>query len=233
MRSAILLLSLLLPTAVLADALPAKPYIQVNGHGEVHVAPDLMRVSLTLEKTDLDLAAARQDVEMRSTKVIEAARKLGVADKDITAAAVYVEPQYDWVKGAQHYLGQRVTRSIGLTLRDVGRYADLVNGLFAAGVTRLDGVVPDRSDREALQQKALQLAVVQAREKAAAMANGASVALGPLYSVSEQGTGYVPRPRFMATAALAAPAPQEQEAEYVSGEIEIDANVIAYYLIGN
>ena len=234
MLRSLVLFALCLPVLVLADGLPSSPYIEVNGHGELHVAPDLAYVNLTLEKTSMDAKAARADVEARAAKVIALARQLGIADKDIKAPAITVYPQYDWHQtssgdGKQVLVGQHVTRSISLTLRDLSRYGALADGLFAAGVTRLDDVVPDRSDRDQLQQQALAQAVRDAHGKAEALATAASVALGAVYRISEQEGSRGPRPMMMAAARGAG----NQEPEFLSGEIEIDADVAAYYLIGH
>lgn len=230
------ILLFLFPFAALADGLPQAPYIQVNGHGEVHVAPDMLAVTLTVEKTGMDATAARADVEARATKVLALARKLGLADKDIKAPAVTVYPQYEWHSGPggdgkQVLVGQHVTRSIMLTLRDIARYAELVNGLFAAGVTRLDGVSPDRSDRDALQRRALADAVTDARAKAEALAGSAGVRVGAVYSINDLSAERGPRPIMMAAMANADRGAVPQ-AEYLNGEIEIDADVQVYYLIG-
>ena len=226
-------LLLLVSPALFADGLPGSPWIQVSGHGEEHVAPDILRVSLTLEKTSMDAVTARADVEARAAKVLALARKLGLADKDIRAPAVTVEPQYEWRSapggdGKQVLVGQRVQRSMTLTLRDVSRYGTLVDGLFADGVTRLDGVEPDSSERDALQQQALAAAVQDAHAKAVALAQGAGVSLGPVYSVSEQAGSRGPRPLMMAAMSRGNAA----QPEYLNGEIEIDADVQVYYLIG-
>lgn len=225
---------LLSPLAASADGLPTGPYIEVSGHGEVHVAPDMLKVSMTLEKTSMDAKVARADVEARAAKVLALARKLGLADKDIDAPAVTVEPQYEWHNGSngdgkQVLVGQHVTRSIMLTLRDVSRYGDLVDGLFAAGVTRLDGVAPDTSARDKLQQQALGLAVNAARAKAQALASAAGVDLGAVYRISEEGESRGPRPMMMAAMPRAS---ADAAPEYLNGDIEIDADVQVYYLMG-
>src|SRR6185503_1433999 len=93
LRSLALLLCLM-PVAALADGPPRDPYIQVGGHGELQVAPDMAYLSLSLDKTATDAKAARADVEGRAAKVIALARKLGIADKDIEAPAVTVYPEY-------------------------------------------------------------------------------------------------------------------------------------------
>lgn len=228
------LLLTLLPVAAGADGLPSAPYIEVSGHGELHVAPDLAYVNLTLEKTSMDAKAARADVESRAAKVIALARRLGIAEKDIKAPAVTVYPQYEWHQtpsgdGKQVLVGQHVTRSISLTLRDLSRYGALADGLFAAGVTRLDNVVPDRGDRDQLQLQALAQAVQDAHGKAEALAAAAGVTPGAVYRISEQEGSRGPRPMMMAAARSAG----GQEPEFLSGEIEIDADVAAYYLIGH
>ena len=232
MRRLPVLLLCLLPFAALADGPPRDPYIQVNGHGELRVAPDMAVVTLSLEKTDMVAKVARADVEARTAKVIALARKLGIPDKDIQAPAVTVYPQYEWVSnsiggGKQVLKGQHVSRRVALTLRDLGRYGDLVDGLFAAGVTTLGNVAFDRSDRKALQEQARALAVADAHDKAAGLAKSAGVNLGAVFSITEQGGGFEPRP-MMAMAAKSA----DGTPEYLSGEIELDADLQVYYLIG-
>ena len=237
MRAALLPLLLLAPACALADGLPASPYIQVNGHGELRVAPDMVFVPLTLEKSDKDAALARAEVEDRAAKVIALARKLGLADKDIAAPAVTVYPEYGCApispgspsKGCNRVrVAQHVTRSVTLTLRDLSRYGELVDGLFDIGITDLGGVSFDRSDRDALQEKARALAVADARAKAAGLAQAAGIALGSVYSIAEQGGYGGPRPMAMMAAAKSDAAP-----EYLSGEIEVGADVTVYYLIGH
>lgn len=227
----------LLPVTAVADGMPQGPYIEVSGHGELHVIPDMLIVSLTLEKTGMDATAARANVEARAAKVLALARKLGLADKDIKAPAVTVYPQYEWHSGPggdgkQVLVGQHVTRGITLTLHDTARYGELVDGLFVAGVTRLDGVSPDRSDRDALQRHALADAVTDAHAKAGALAGSAGINLGAVYSISDQSGGRGPRPIMMGAMAMSADRNAAPQAEYLSGEIEIDADVQVYYLIG-
>ena len=228
---ALAILSIIVPLSALADGVPPSPYIQVNGHGDLQVAPDMAYVSLTLEATDEDAKVARDDVEARAAKVLALARKLGLPDADIDAPSVTVYPQYEWVgsggKRVYKLTGQHVSRGIMLTLRDLSRYGELVDGLFAAGVTDLGNVTLDRSDRRALEQKARALAVEDARDKAAGLAKSADVTLGAVFSITEQGGSFEPRPMMAAAPRASGPAP-----EYLNGKIEISADVLVYYLIG-
>lgn len=238
MRLAFLVLGLLTPVFAVADGLPTSPYIQVNGHGDLQVAPDMAYISISLEKTSLDAKAAREDVEARTAKVIALARKLEIADKDIDAPSVTLYPEYQWVveKGSgndnrrvQKLTGYHVSRGVTLTLRHLDHYGELADGLFDAGVTDLGNVVMDRSDRRTLEQRAAALAVGDAHDKAAGLAQSAGVNLGSVYSITEQGGGYAPRPMIMARAASLDAAPAAPE--FLNGKIEISADITVFYLI--
>ena len=238
---ALLLTSLLwIPALAVADGLPTAPYIQVSGHGELQLAPDMAYVSLSVEKTALDAKAARDDVEARAAKVIAVARGLKIVDKDIDAPSVTVYPEYTWVtenptmgsggsRRVRKLTGHHVTRVITLTLRDLAHYGELVDGLFDAGVSDLGNVSMDRSDRAAQQQKARALAVEDAHARAAGLAESAGVNLGSVYSITEQGGSFGPRPMRMAALASADAAPAAPE--YLDGKIEISADVTVFYSI--
>lgn len=218
---------LLLPLAVLADALPSAPYVQVSGHGSLTVAPDIAHITVTVSKTDKDLALARGVVEHRASAVIAAARKLGVAERDIDAAAISIQPEYQWQNNSQVFIGQRVGRGIAITLRNLRRYADLIGALVAAGVTSFSTTM-DRSDFDALRRQALAKAVDDAHARAAALAEAAGAGLGAVYSISESSAFVRPQPvMFMEKSAPA----NADGAEYPPGTLSISADVRAVYLL--
>lgn len=220
-------LLLLLPLAALADALPSASYVQVSGHGSLTVAPDMAHVGVTLSKTDKNLALARNDVEQRATAVIAAARKLGVAERDIDAASLSIQPEYQWQNNSQVFMGQRVSRSIAITLRSLNRYPDLIGALVKAGVTSFSTTM-DRSDFDALRRQALAAAVDDAHARAAALAEAAGASLGPVYSITESSAFVRPQPMMFMEKSGAA---NMNGAEYPPGTIEISADVSAVYLL--
>lgn len=223
----LLLLLMLLPAAAFAAALPAAPYVQVSGRGTLRVVPDIAHVSVTVEKTDRSLAAARAAVEHRAAAIIEAARRLGVAEHDIRAASLSIWPEYQWQNNTQVFVGQHVSRGIEITLRDLARYPDLVAALVKAGVDSATSARLDHSDMPRLRREALVKAVEDAHARAAALVKAAGAALGPVYSISESGPSPVPRPLVTMAARAASAAPPV----YESGTIEVDAEVHVVYLL--
>lgn len=224
-RLALGLLLALLPFAACAGALPATPYVQVAGHGSVTAVPDLARVTVSVAKTDKDLALARNAVEQRAAAVIAAARKLGIAERDINAASISIWPEYQWQNNSQVFAGQHVSRNMVITLRDLSRYADLVAALVKAGIMTFDTAL-DRSDLAALRRQALAQAVEDAHARALALARAAQVNLGAVYSITEN-NGFA-RPQPMMTEAKMSPA---DGAQYQPGSMQINADVSVVYLL--
>ncbi len=227
MKSLAALLLVLLPITTLADALPSTPWVQVSGHGSLSVAPDMAQVAVALSKTDKDLTLARNDVEQHAAAVIAAARKLGVAERDINAASLSIQPEYQWQNSSQVFIGQRVSRHIAITLHNLNRYADLIGALVRAGVTSFSTTM-DRSDFDALRRQALAQAVDDAHARAAALAEAAGASLGAVYSISETGALVRPQPVVFMGKSLSASA---DGAEYPPGTLSISADVSAVYLL--
>lgn len=224
-RFALVLALSWLPMAVLADALPSAPYVQVTGHGSLTVVPDMARVMVTVAKTGKDLALVRNDVENRASMVIAAARKLGIVERDINAANISIQPVYQWQNNSQVFEGQNVSRRIEITLLNLRRYPDLIGALVKAGVTSFDTTL-DRSDLASLRPQALAKAVEDAHARALALSAAAGANLGPVYSISEN-NGFV-RPQPMTMAAKMAPT---AAVEYEPGTMEVTADVLVVYLL--
>jgi uncharacterized protein YggE len=185
----------------------------------------MARITVTVAKTDKDLALARNDVENHASAAIAAARKLGIAERDISAANISIWPEYQWQNNSQVFVGQHVSRRIVITLRDLAHYADLIGALVKAGVTTFDTTL-DRSDLAELRRQALAKAVDDAHARAAALVAAAGASLGPVYSISEN-SGFV-RPQPVVMAAKMAPA---GGAEYEPGTMEVNADVSVVYLL--
>ncbi|MGH8372219.1 MAG: SIMPL domain-containing protein [Gammaproteobacteria bacterium] len=209
-----------------ADGLPSVPYIQVSGHGDVKVVPDMLNIALTVTRTDPKLAIARADVEQHSDAVIALAKRLGIAARDIQAQAIFIAPEYNWQDNKREYIGQRVTRTFNLTLHDLDRYPALVDGLVKAGVSSVDSITPSRSDMPALQARALAAAMQDAHVHAQTLAKSAGAELGAVFSITESDTSSPgPRPMMMSAARSGA-------ATYEPGVIDVGEDVSVVYLLG-
>lgn len=212
-----------------ADGLPAVPYLQVMGHGEVKVVPDMLNIALTVTQVDAKLAVARADVEKRSNAVIALAKRLGIAKPDIQAQAIYVAPEYSWQNNKREYAGQRVTRTFSLILRNLDRYPALLDGLVKAGISSVDSVTASRSDMAVLRTRALTAAMQDAAARGETLASSAHAELGKVFSITETGDNFPgPRP-MMASAGMRGAA--ATSAVYEPGLVSVSADVSVVYLL--
>lgn len=178
-------LLLLLPQALLAEGLPTQRHIAVSGQAYVEAVPDIATVHVSLEHLAPSLLEAKSRVDEITAGTIKAASSLGIKDEDIIASDIQANPQYDWTQNGQVYRGEHVSRTLSITLRKVDLYSKLVHTLVKAGITRINHIELDFSNRDQLQHKALEKAIINAREKARVIAAAFGAKVGKVYKVGE------------------------------------------------
>ncbi len=168
-----------------AQGLPSHEHIIISGSGFVKAMPDYIRIELTVRKTSKTLKLSKDYVDKITQQLIAAALERGVVDEDIGASKIQARPEYKWIKDENKYLGEKVSRSITLLLRDMSQYSALVQAIIDAGVTTLDGVQLQFSDRDKLERESMALAIQNAKAKAKVIADQFGANLGEVYKISE------------------------------------------------
>ena len=205
-------------------------WISVSAEGEASVAPDLAVVSFAVGGVGKELAPTRDDVNARSSAVLARLRDLGIADADLQAPDIGIQPEYDYRKG-QRLVGYRVTRRMTAKVRDLDRLGDVLDGLVDAGANEVHGAHMTAADPSAAEHQALEGAVAAARAKAEVMAAAAGVTLGQVVRVEEEGPGGGgPLPRFRAMGAMAESA--DVPTEVAAGDLTVTRRIRAWFGIG-
>ncbi len=190
-------LSASLPIIALAATLPDAPHVVVAARGEVEAMPDIARLQLQISETSDSAVKAKSAVDQRSAQVLNAVAEQGVPESDIRASQIRVYPDYDWQDGKRVLRGQRVERSVDITLTDLSRYGALLDALVNAGISELGNVSFDLSRREALQAEAVQAAIADANAKAEVLAAGFGRKLAGVYHIDEGASAPVVYERAM------------------------------------
>ena len=201
-------------------------WICVSGQGEATVAPDLAIASFTVSGDAKALAPARDDVNRRTSAVLARLDELGIAPGDINAPDVSIQPQYDY-RRAQRLTGYRVARSVSVTVRDLDRLGEVLDGVVAAGANEVHGTQMSAADPSAAEHRALATAVSAARAKAEAVAIAAGVRLGGVTRVEEEsGFPEPPMPKLaMGRMAEAA----DLSTEVSAGDLTVTRRVRAWF----
>jgi uncharacterized protein YggE len=201
---------------------PAERYVAVSATGSVAAEPDMAAVStgVIVEADTAKEALARNSTVM--AKLIDGLKALGIAPKDIQTTAVNVEPRYVQAKDGRPSTisGYRVVNQVRLTVRDVKRLGEILDGAIALGANQINGIAFDVSNAETLKDEARKQAMVNARRRAELYATAAGAQLGNVLSISED-VSASPRPMPMARGAMAGAVPIEAGTRTLTVEVNV------------
>jgi len=198
--------------------------VTVNGQGSVNITPDTALAQVGVEARAPQLNDALSDATQRMTQVLESVRALGIDGKDISTSRIAIEPIAAPRRNESDPVridGYRVGNTAQVRIRDVRMAGRVLDAVVRAGANTIGGLTFTVNDRTAVEAQARALAVRDAATKARQLAEAAGVRLGPLVSLTEQGTGR-PFPVARGVSAMAS-MPVEP------GEVEVTVTVEARY----
>ena len=170
---------------MIANPLPTKPHVYVEGSAEIEVVPDTITFKVSLEKVDVDIAAAKADIDLRSQKLINISKELGVLDKYISATTLRIRPETDYIDGKRIKVGVKASRQIQITIKNIESYASILTALIEANVSEIISTRLSVSNETELEDSALLEAMNDAKTRASRLAKTQGKKLGEPYSISE------------------------------------------------
>ena len=225
--AAVLALALVLPTST-ASAEEA-PTLTMNGIGVARIAPDVAEITLGVVTEAKDAAKAHADNAAQATRVQNAVKALGIAERDIQTTRYDFSPVYDVRdNGRSVTTGYTVTNAVVVRVRDLNNVGKVIDTALANGANRVDSLEFSASDTSAAKNAALADAARDARSKADAVAHALGVRVVRVLNVNADAQSYTPRnymPMMMAKEAYDAATPIS------AGELSFEASVNITYVI--
>ncbi len=158
--------------------------VQVSGTAVVNVTPDRALIQLGIQSNGTTPQRVEAINSNTIQQIVKALRKLGVEEKDIVTDRYTIWPVYDSYNSLM-IKGYRIDNMVAVTLRDIGKANQVIVAALEAGANQLINVEFYLSDLRTYRDRARQLAVQAAREKAAELASAAGVAVGCVISINE------------------------------------------------
>lgn len=152
--------------------------ISVSGEGHVSVMPDTAIVTLGAEVFDPDAAAAQREVERRMDAILAVFRQAGIPESKIKTVVYAITVERDWQQPGAPVTGYRVTHLIEVQIQPVQQVGELLGRAVQSGANAVTGISFSVSNPAAALRQARELAVRDAREKAAQLAQLTGVGLG-------------------------------------------------------
>ena len=175
----------LLPLSALSNPLPNKPHIYVEGSTKIEVEPDNITFSVELEKTLRSLDEAKQDLDTRSRKLIQACKDLKIPSENIATTALRIRPSFRYKNGEQIPNGSTVSRKVDIKVEDLNKYGEVMAALVSAEISKIITTRLSVSKEKQTTDKALEAALEDAKQRAGMIARTQGKRLGDVYSVSE------------------------------------------------
>lgn len=204
---------------------PEPDVIVTSGEGTVRIAPDQAFVSITAEsRAKLPREAQRLNAEAMSA-VQQKLKAAGFTGDAVRTLQLELQPQYDYSNGKQTLREYLARNTIEVRVEPVERVGEVTDLSVGSGATSVSNIRFDLKDRHAVEQKALQEAVTQARGRADAIAQAANRAIDRILRIEDQYETSAPPPRpYMAMARTVEASPQAST-PVAAGVLEIHARV--------
>jgi uncharacterized protein YggE len=141
--------------------------VSVTGTGEVSVPATSASISLSALAVSPTPLEAINQVKSRVSDLRQTLRSSGIDEKDIVESAVTAVPAAAYTVGASGY---QASVTLSAKTADVAGIGNLVSGLYSAGAGVVAQPVLTAEGQEQLEQKAMDMAMQDAKKKAAIMA---------------------------------------------------------------
>lgn len=211
---------------VQAGEVPEGPHVVTSGQASVDARPDMATLSIMVSVASKEAADAKKQADARVAQYFDFLQKSGIEKKDIDAANLSTQPEYDYTKEGKSVLkGYRAVRQVEVTLRQLDKLNDLLDGALKSGLNEIRTVELGVVDAESYKEQARKAAIANATQQASALAEGFNAKLGPVYSVRYHVANYQPMPMARMYKAAAAPADTTAQQTYEQQSIHFDDQV--------
>jgi uncharacterized protein YggE len=206
-RSPVALVVLLLTGMLIAPrpVLAGSSTVEVTGEAELKLPPDQAVLSLGVTTEGPTAREAMEKNAQTMAAVMAALTKAGFGGTDVRTQAVSLHPVMDYRPNEQpRIIGYRASNTVQVTTKDPATIGRALDAGVQAGANVSAGLAFTLRDPRAAETQALRLAVQDAQQRAAAMAEAVGKKITRVVEVrAVDAERIVPRPEMMAARAAA------------------------------
>lgn len=169
--------------------------IIVTGNGEIDAQPDSAQVLIEVRTEGKDVSQAQQENAVIMNRVISSLVALNIPREAIQTTAYTISPNYDYIEGRQVFRGFEVQNAITVQIADISRAGTVIDTAIQNGATNVSSLQFKVENSDAYYERALQLALINAIEKAKTLAETMHVPLQPTpVEIIEESQNVTPAP---------------------------------------
>ena len=165
-------------------------FLSVTGTGSVTFVPDLVKFSLTVRQTDPVLANSVSKTKNEVVKILDICAKFGVKEEDIKSSWISTNQEFHWQTDKKVFDGYASNQTTDIIFRDLDKLEEFTSQLMMLDIANMNRMEFDHSDRTGFESEANLVALDNAKEAAAKMAERMGVKLGDVLYISDSGVDY-------------------------------------------
>ena len=215
---------------VIGKAPTGEHTLMVSGDGKVTAAPNIATVTVGLVNEGTEVPAAQKENTEKMNNLIAELHKIGIPDKDTQTADYLINPKYEYKEGRTSISGYTVSQNVRVKIRDLTKTSAVLAAAGKIGANQVSGVNFAIDEPENLRAEARAKAVMNAREKAEAIARSLGIRLGRVVAFSESSGGFPP-PMPYALERLGVGGGDYPQPKVESGSLDVVVSVSVTYEI--
>lgn len=159
--------------------------LSVVGEGKVEVIPDTAIVEVGITVNNIDTAKdAQNELTITNNQIIEALKKIGIAQKDIKTTNISVYPNYDYQSGTS-IVGYNGNANLSVTVKKVDMASTVVDVATQNGANEVHGPNFTLDKPEKYREQARNKAIQNAKQQAEKLAKSLDIKLGKVVNMVE------------------------------------------------
>jgi uncharacterized protein YggE len=180
--------SLILLLALVTFALSEKSdscMITVEGVGKVETMPDIATLNIGIRITDEKMDDIVSKIENAMKGIVKIIDKYKIPKEDVKIDALELRPNDNYsATGSTYKQNQNIgNKSIRVTLKTLAVLPDFFEDLMKSPANNISAISYSSSKQDSLESIALQIAVDNARHKAAMICSKAGLKLSDIYTI--------------------------------------------------
>ena len=186
------------------------PSINITTTSDMKVTPDRATIRISVQTKAPTASAAAAANAKKQNAVLDALRKLGLTNDQLSTADYNVNPDYKYQQNQEPVLtGYNVTNTVLADIRDITQVGKILDAALGSGANLVSSLEFYASNTEAARQQAVSEAITKARVQADAAAKAAGGSLGGLLelNIGANESFPPPRPMYRMAADMAASTP--------------------------
>lgn len=203
--------------------------VTVTGQATEDFDPDLANFSINVIGKNINRNEAKATHDKMLKTLLDLAKKYKINDKDLSTGFSSINPTYEYTNGKRKFVDYTAQTQINVKMRDLQQTGQFQESLVASGFDSFQGPSYTLDKISTYNEKILEKAVANAKEKATKIADGLGEKINKPLEIHEENTpAYNPQP-YMAKGSMLSASMDAAAAPPPSGVITVRSAVVATF----